>query len=152
MELEYKTDRLPLNFIILGYILSAIGIWRLIIVDWTGLLFLLLSVFLLFFKSGIIIDTEKKMLKKYFGIFGVKKGEWKNIEQLTSLQIVKSRETQSMSVLSISRIETNEIYILYLNMSDRNIELMTGKKDDILNKAKKIASSLGISLINSPEQ
>jgi len=107
MKLDYKTDRLPLNFITLGYMLLAIGIWRIIVFDWKGIFFLLLSIFLIFFKSGIIIDTDKKLLRTYNGIFFIKKGEWKNINQLTGLQILESKESQTMSVLSISRTETN---------------------------------------------
>jgi hypothetical protein len=142
MKLEFKTDRLPFNFIALGYMLSVIGIWRIIAADWIGVLFLLISFFLIFFKSGITIDTDKKLLRKYNGIFFIKKGEWENINQLTGLQIVKSKETQTMSVLSISRTETNDTFKLYLNMPDRNISIMKGSKNDMLNKANKIASSL----------
>ena len=151
-KLGYRTERLPFNFITLGYLLLAIGVWRIIVVDWKGILFLLLPVFLIFFKSGIIIDTDNKMLKKYTGIFLFKKGKWESIKLVTGLQIVKTRETQTMSVLSISRTETNDTYKLYLNLPERNIELMAGSKVDILNKAKKIASSLDTSLINNTEQ
>ena len=151
MKLDYKTDRLPLNFITLGYMLSAIGVWRLIVFDWKGILYLLLSIFLIFFKSGIIIDADKKLLRKYNGIFFIKKGAWENINQLTGLQIVKSKETQTMSVLSISRTETNDIYKLYLNMPDRNILLMKGSNNDMLKKGKRIAASLHTSLKSNTE-
>jgi len=151
MKLDYKTDRLPLNFITLGYMLLAIGIWRIIVFDWKGIFFLLLSIFLIFFKSGIIIDTDKKLLRTYNGIFFIKKGEWKNINQLTGLQILESKESQTMSVLSISRTETNDIYKLYLNMPDRNILLMKGSNNDMLKKGKRIASSLHTSLISNTE-
>lgn len=151
MKLDYKTDRLPLNFITLGYMLSAIGVWRIIVFDWKGIFFLLLSIFLIFFKSGIIIDTDKKLLRKYNGIFFIKKGEWENINQLTGLQIIESKESQTMSVLSISRTATINIYKLYLNMPDRNILLMKGSNNDMLNTGKRIASSLHTSLISNTE-
>lgn len=151
MILDYKTDRLPLNFITLGYMLLAIGIWRIIAMDWKGIFFLLLSIFLIFFKSGIVIDTDKKLLKKYNGLFFIKKGEWENINQLTGLQIMESKESQTMSVLSISRTATNDIYKLYLNMPDRNILLMKGSNNDMLNKGKRIATSLRTSLISNTE-
>lgn len=151
MKLDFKTDRLPLNFITLGYMLLAIGIWRIIAMDWRGILFLLLSIFLIFFKSGIVIDTDKKLLKKYNGLFFIKKGEWENINQLTGLQIMESKESQTMSVLSISRTATNDIYKLYLNMPDRNILLMKGNNNDMLNKGKRIATSLRTSLISNTQ-
>lgn len=152
MKLEYRTERLPLNFIALGYMLLAIGVWRIVVFDWRGILFIVVSVFLIFFKSGIIIDTDKKMLRKYNGIFSIKKGAWESIEQIISLQIVKTTETQTMSVLSLSRTETNDIYKLYLNMPDRNIELMKGNENDILKKAKRIATLIPTLLINQNDQ
>lgn len=152
MKLEYKTGKLPFNFITLGYMLLAISVWRIIVSDWKGILFLLLSGFFIFFRSGIIIDADTKKLKKYNGIFFLKKGKWEDIEQLTNLRIVKAREAQTMSVLSISRTEVYDNYKLYLRLPDRSIELMTGPKDDILDKASCIASSLHTSLVNSAEQ
>lgn len=150
MKLEYKTDRLPLNFLTLGYMLAAFGIWRIIIFDWEGIVFLLISLLLIFFKSGIIIDTGKRQLKRYNGIFFIKMGEWEDINQLISLQMVKRKETQTMSVLSMSRTETNDTCELYLCMPDRNILLMKSRNNDLLIKAEKIASSLNTTLIANP--
>jgi hypothetical protein len=151
MILDYKTDRLPFNFIALGYLFLAIGVWRIIVFDWEGAIFLLLSIFLIFFKSGITIDTDKKLLRKYNGIFSIKKGEWENINQLTGLQLVMSKETQTMSVLSISRTETNDIYKLFLNLPDRKILLMRGSNNDMLKKGKRIASLLPTSFKSNTE-
>jgi len=151
MKIVYKTDSLPFNFIALGYMLLAIGVWRIIVFDWKGVFFLLVSVFLIFFKSGIMIDTDKKLLRKYNGIFVFNKGEWENIDQLTGLQMIETRESQTMSVLSISRTETNDICKLYLNMPDRDILLMKGNKKDMLKKGNRIASLLHTSLIAEAE-
>lgn len=152
MILEYKTGKLPFNFIALGYMLFAISAWRIAVFDWKGIVFLLLSVFLLFFRSGIIVETNTKRLKRYYGIFFIKKGEWENIEQATELRIARVRQGQMMSVLSISRTESYDTYKLYLRLPNRSIELMAGQKDDILSKASSIASALHTSIVNSTEQ
>ena len=106
---------------------------------------------LIFFKSVITIDTEKKLLRKYTGIVFTKKGEWENINQPSCIQIVKSKESQTMAVLAISRTATNEIYKLYLNKPDKNILLMKGRNNDMFKKGKRIASSLHTSLISNTE-
>ncbi len=149
MILNYKTGTLPQNFIYLGIMLFVIGIWRMIVLDWNGILFFVLSLLFLFIKSGIIIDTDNRRLKRYIGFFAIKKGDWVSIKSTINLQIVKTRETQNMSVLSISRTETNDVYKLFLTLPDRNIELMSGEKDYILNKAEKISSSLQVSVKNN---
>lgn len=147
MKLDFTTDRLPLNFIALGYMLLAISIWRIIVSDFLGIPFLIVSCLLIFYKSGIIIDTDNKMLKRYNGIFMLKQGKWEDINQITALQIINTIETQTMSVLSISRKETTNIYKLIAMMPDKNIELLSGDKDDIIYKSNKIASALQTSLI-----
>ena len=149
MILNYKTGKLPPNFIYLGIMLFGISIWRMVVLDWKGILFFVISLLFLFIKSGIIIDTDNRRLKKYIGFFAIKKGEWESIKSIINLQIIKTRETQNMSVLSISRTETNDVYKLFLTLPNRNIELMSGEKDYILNKAEKISSSLQVSVKNN---
>lgn len=146
MILNYKTGKLPLNFIYLGIMLFAIGIWRMVVLDWKGIIFFAISLLFLFIRSGIMIDTYNRKLKKYIGFFVFKKGEWESIESIINLQIVQTKETQAMGVLSITRTETNDLYKLLMNLSNRTIELMSGEKDFIINRAEKIASSLQVSL------
>jgi hypothetical protein len=147
MKRNYKTGKLPPNFFYLGIMLLGIGIWRMIALDWNGILFFLISLLCLFIKSGIIIDTDKRKLKKYIGFFVIRKGEWENINSLTSLQIIRIKETQSMSVLSISRTEINEVYKLILALPDRKIELMSGERKFIIKAAKEISKELQTSVL-----
>lgn len=151
MMLNYKTGKLPLNFRALGVILLAVSIWRIMVFDWSGILFLIISLLLLFLKSGVIIDADNRRIKSYIGLFVVSKGEWEDVNSLDNLQIVKMRESRTMNVLSISRTETNETYKLYMKLPDRSIELMSGKKEDILNSAEEIASSLKTSVVNKAD-
>ncbi|WP_320054456.1 hypothetical protein [uncultured Acetobacteroides sp.] len=151
MRLEYKTGKLPYNFIALGYMLLAISAWRIAVSDWVGMLLLLLSVFLLFFRSGIIVETDPRRLKMYYGIFFIKRGAWENIDQLTDLRITKVRQSRRMSVLTISRTESYNTYKLFLRLPNRSIELIAGQKDDILRKASSMASALNTTLVNSAE-
>lgn len=150
MKIDYKTDSLPLTFIMLGYMFLAVGVWRIVVLDWIGALLLLISIFLIFFKSGVMIDTNSKKIKKYNGIFLFKRGEWEDISQITNLQIVKTKEKQRMSVLTISRTESAYSYKLYLKLNDRSIKLMSGSKPSIFAKAKRIALLLNTNLVVTP--
>lgn len=147
MITNYKTGKLPPNFTYLGIILLGIGIWRMIVSDWLGIIFFLISLLCLFIKSGVMIDKEKKKVKKYIGFFIVKKGEWENIKSLINLQIIKTKETQSMSVLSITRTETNDVYKLFMVLPDKSIEIMSVEKDYIFNRAEQISTLLKTSVI-----
>ncbi len=147
MILNYKTGKLPPNFIYLGVMLFGISIWRMIVFDWVGILFFIISLLLLFIKSGIIIDVDNRKLKKYIGLFSIKKGDWVDIKSLNNIKIFKTKATQSMSVLSISRTEINEVYKLLMILSDKNIEIMSGGKDHITKVAKEISSLLQTKII-----
>jgi|GEM_PF-764725 len=139
VSLNYKTGKLPFNFTALGVLLLAVSIWRMAVSDWVGILFLLVSLFLLFFRSGVLIDPKDKRVKKYVGIFGIRKGKWKKIDSLMNLEIIKTQEAQTMSVLSVSRTESYHIYKLYMNFPDHKTELLSGKKEDISRKAEDIS-------------
>jgi len=147
MILNYNTGKLPPNFIALGYISIGISTWRLIALDWKGIIFLIISILCLFIKSGIVIDTNTRRLKKYIGIFTIKKGKWQDISTLLNLKIIKTKASQSMNVLSINRIETTDLYKLIMVLSNKKIELMTGKKDYIINTANEISDSLQTTII-----
>ena len=149
MALNYKTGKLPPNFISLGILLLAISIWRFILLDWKGILFFVISVLCLSIKSGFLIDTNNKQLKEYIGIFILKWGKWKDIHTLINLQIIKIKAKQSMNVLSINRIETKTLYKLNVVLPDKKIELLTGEKDYIIEISKEIAHSLQIKVLNN---
>lgn len=142
MILNYKTGKLPPNFIALGYMLLGISVWRIVVLDWKGVLFFLFSLLLLFIKTGIIIDANNKSLKKYIGIFSLKLGKWEDVSTLINLKIIKTKASQSMNVLSITRIETIDLYKLIMILPAKKIELISGKKEDIIKISKEISDSM----------
>ncbi|MCZ4695994.1 hypothetical protein DWB61_14855 [Ancylomarina euxinus] len=148
MVLNYKTGRLPFNFIALGFMLFAVSIWRIVVLDWKGMLFFPIALLFLFLKSGLIIDTDSRRLKKYIGLFLIKKGEWENIELILYLEILRVIRSQRMNVLSIRRAETKDVYKLILVLPNKSIELMVGEKESIINTSKEISLSLQTTVLN----
>ncbi len=148
MKINYKTGKLPPNFLVFGAMLIAVGVWRMIVLDWIGILLFIVGLVLFFLKSGIIIDAESKRLKKYIGFFGIIRGEWESIDGLEHLKIVESKAIQTMSVLSISRASTNKVCKLFMILPDKKIELMSGEKDFILKRAEHISSALHTVILN----
>ena len=146
MILKYSTGKLPPNFIYFGYMLFGLGIWRMAVSDWKGIMFFIISVVFLFLRSGIIIDTDNRKLKKWIGFLGIGYGKWESISAAVNLQINKTRETQGMHVLSISRSETVDVYTLFITLPKRKIELMSGEKEIILKRAEEISSTLQVPL------
>ena len=115
-----------------------------IVSDWKGILFFIVAILCLFIRSGILIDADNKKLKRYTGFFAIKTGQWENINDLIRLHIVKIQETQSIHVLSITRNETKDVLKLMMVLPGKKIELMSGEKETILNRAEKTSLALQV--------
>lgn len=149
MILHYKTGSLPPHFISLGILLLGISIWRIVVLDWIGVLLFIISFLCLFTKSGIIIDVNKKTLKKYIGNFIFKMGNWENISSLTNIQVIRINETQSMNIQSINRVESTIAYKILFVFPSKKIEIMKGKYIEIIKAAEAISTELQTPLINN---
>ena len=147
MTVNYKTERLPLNFIYLGILLFVVGTWRVIVLDWFGIILLVIALLCLFIRSGIIIDSNNKRLKKYTGFFIFRTGKWEDISPFKKLRIVSFKETQNMSVQSITRVDTRIVYKLFLLSPTNSIELMAGAEAFITKAAVRISNQLKIELL-----
>ncbi len=146
--LNYRTDKLPPNFMFLGLFLLIVGVWRVLLSDWVGIILLVISFLFLFIRWGVLIDIDNKRLKKYIGFFGIKKGSWVDISSTKQLVITTIQETQNMSVASISRTDRKLVYQLFIILHDENILLMKGKNDFIAKAAEEISGKLQIKVIN----
>ena len=62
MTLEYKIGKLPPQMVALGLFLLAIGLWRMYLQEWIDLISFALSLFLIFVRFGVLIDSNKKCL------------------------------------------------------------------------------------------
>ena len=142
--LNYTTNKLPPNFIFLGLFLLIVGVWRALLLDWFGIILLVISFLCLFIRWGILLDTDNRRLKKYIGFFGIKKGNWEDISSAKQLKITKIQETQNMGVASIGGSYTNAVYQMVLVLPEEDILLMKGKNDFIIKGAEEISRELQI--------
>jgi hypothetical protein len=149
MILKYTTGKLPLNFFMLGVILLLLGVLAAIMSEFGGLVAIPLSIPLLFIRTGILIDTEKKQIKKYIGLFTLKSGKWENIAHVQHLRIIRVQQSASMAVLSISRNDTKVVYKLILVIPNENIELLSGEGRFISEAADDISRGLSVEVKDS---
>ncbi len=149
MIIKYTTGKPPPNFFMLGFLLvtlSAIGLFNR---ELLSLITLPIAIPFLFTRTGILIDCDKKQIKKYTGLFAIKHGKWESIAKAEFLQVVRAQQTTSMSVLSIARNESNVIYKLRAVMPNTNIELLSGEGVFIGEAADHISEQLQIEIKNS---
>ncbi len=148
MKMDITTGRLPMQFLIIGWVLIGVGIYQLILGDPIGIIFIPL-ILISFFKSGISIDFKRNRLKEYVGGRFLRIGKWKSIEGAQSLEIKKSSWSQEYNVSTISTVTTVSTSSLYLKLPDKKIMLLQAKKKRVLKKAEKIAALLHIPIENN---
>ena len=92
-----------------------------------GTLSFLIATFLLFTYSGIEIDTDKRMIKPYYMVFGfLRRGNWESLEKYKGLTLVPMQK-------------------IYKTFSRSNRESLSTKNDFrvyLINRAKKPAYPL----------
>jgi hypothetical protein len=62
-----------------------------------GTMSFIVACFILFTYSGIVIDTDKRMIKPYYMVFGLlKRGKWETLEKYRGLTLVPMKKVYSV--------------------------------------------------------
>lgn len=92
-----------ITFMAIAVILVISGMWIL------GILSFIIAAFLLFTFSGMEIDTEKRMIKPYYMLFGLfRNGKWQSLEKYVGLTLVPMRKVYSVFSRSNRRIDSEK--------------------------------------------
>jgi hypothetical protein len=87
----------------------------------------IIGAFLLFTYSGIEIDTEKRMIKPYYMVFGfLRRGTWESLEKYMGLTLVPMKT----------------VYKTFSRSNRRNLSAKSDFRVYLVNKAKKPAFPL----------
>ncbi|NOU59930.1 hypothetical protein [Marinifilum caeruleilacunae] len=140
---NYKTGKLPPNFMMLGILFLFIGIVIILDEGLAGIMFILLALPFLLTHSGLSIDLEKQQIRKFTSLLGIKFGSWIDVSGTSKLLIGKIRQNKGMAVLSISRNEISFTYKLYAIIDNRRCEIVSGNYDFVKDVAKQISDRTG---------
>ena len=147
MILDYKTSKLPYNFIFLGLLLGIYGVWLSWEANYLGVIFLLIAIPCLFIRMGSQIDVESQKYREYIGLFMFKYGKWINFRGLESLVIGYMMESEMMTHKSLAANYTVKNYKLYIRMPEQDLEILSGKKEFIEKTAAVIAKELNVEIL-----
>lgn len=142
--LKYSTGHLPLHFRILGALLILIGVWRLMLADWSGLIPIVAGAAILFLQSHLVFDLSQKKYRSQIELLGLHFGTWHPTQPFTGLTITTITQSQTMSVRAASRVETDTHHQLIANTANGNISLLDGDNPTIHAAAQHIAQALAI--------
>lgn len=101
-----------ITFMVIALILLTGSLWYL------GILSFIIASFLLFTFSGMEIDTESRMIKPYYMLFGLfRNGKWQSLDNYLGLTLVPMRKVYSVISRSnrISNSEMDDFRVYLVN-------------------------------------
>jgi hypothetical protein len=116
-----KTFSGPL--VIMGVTFFVVTVILMLTYHWIfGTLSFLIAAFLLFTYSGIEIDTDKRMIKPYYMVFGfLRRGNWESLEKYKGLTLVPMRKVYKTFSRSnrVSLSTKNDFRVYLVNKSKK---------------------------------
>ncbi|WP_027127281.1 hypothetical protein [Gelidibacter mesophilus] len=156
MKIDYKRERVfPLMFIIIGITLIICGL--ILIGTFSsrmelGFSILLIGIVIVFIRKGTIVDFNDRKIKYYLGIFFIKLGNWKSIEDYTFITLLSiNRTSYGYSRTGVQFSERKKINRLcLLNKTQRKQLLISDFKDknNAILEAQLLAEKLKLDFVN----
>src|SRR5690606_22845848 len=86
-----------------------------------GFVILIIGIIIVFTRKGTIIDFNEKKIKQYVGLFFIKIGRWKSIENYSFISILHlNQKSYGYSRTGVEFSERRKIYrVCFLNDSHR---------------------------------
>lgn len=115
-------------------------------------LFFLITIFIFLSKSsGVEIDFEKKLYRKYSEIFLIRKGQWKELNDKIRIVILQKKGIQTTTgTLGTGQLETIssffELYFMDVNHINRFFLHSSSNKNEIFEMANNISKQSGLKL------
>ena len=136
-----------------GFVLALFGLFVFLFNFFFGLLFIVIGLNLIS-TEGTEINLENKTYRTIKYIFGLKFGKWKPFPEFEYVSVFKTKESQTINVVSATTTITSDI--IYLNLFyDRNKHITcykTEDKADAFKVAEEFKKTLGIDILDATEQ
>ncbi|MCR8667695.1 hypothetical protein NO995_08375 [Aestuariibaculum sp. M13] len=155
MIIDYKREKVfPLMFLIIGITLLISGILLIVNFDKkaiAGLSFLVIGLIIVFTRKGTLIDFEKKKTKHYVGLFLIKIGNWKTLENYSYVTLLHlNLKSHGYSRTGVQFSEKNKVFrVCLLDKTHREkIKIKDFKNIESANlEAKKIAKKMNYDFV-----
>jgi len=140
-----------------GYFLTALGLFILVFLNFiAGFIFLILGLNIAFATSGIQIDPNKRLLRSYYGLFGLRFGKWESLDDYKYLSVLQTRESTSTYSRSNRDITVTDLWfdICLLNENHR-VKLIVKRLKSIeeaIKEIKVLSEAMGFRVVKyNPE-
>ena len=146
-----KNGKLPLNFLIAGYILAIAGIVLTFTYSWFLIVLFIVGIIIISLEDETYIDAKNEKIKKITKVLWYFKiGDWEKLTKPQYIALVPVKQTQQTWVLSISLTQTDTVCKLnFIYPNNKYKSLKTGKKPEMLELAKQLSAGFEIKIWDS---
>ncbi|WP_445456051.1 hypothetical protein [Flavobacterium sp. HNIBRBA15423] len=136
-----------------GFSFAILGVTMLLL---TGSLFALIFIIIglgLNVAEGSEINLSAKTFRTFNSLFGFKTGKWKTIPNFEYISVFKTKESQTVRVVSAETTHKYDIILvnLFYNRNKHFTFYKTDNKEDALEVANHFKLALGIDILDATE-
>ena len=136
-----------------GFVILILGLYFFIYNIIMGSIFIAIGLNLIY-TEGSEINLDNNTYRNLKSIFGIHFGKWKPCPQFEYVSVFKTKENQTINVISATTTITSDIIYLNLfyNKNKHFTFYKTEDKADAFKIAKKIQLKLGIDVLDATEK
>jgi len=156
--LDFKLEKyFPSAMSFVGYFLIFLGVLAIYFFSFIiGPIFLFIGLNIAFAVTGIQINTKARLLRTYYGLFGLRFGKWTSLDDYKYLSILHNRESTSTFSRSNREITTTDLWfdICLLNENHREKLIIKRLKstEEAVKEVKVLSEAMGFSVVKyNPE-
>lgn len=152
--IHVKKGKLPINFLIMGYIFVLSGIVGAFLHSFILIILFFIGFVIISLEDEIYIDTKNEKIKEFTKIlwyFHV--GDWKKLKKPQYIALVSVNQTQQIWVSSLGMNQTKivcKLNFIYKNNKYKNLK--SGNKTEMIKLAKEIAKGFKIKIRDLTEE
>ena len=112
---------------------------------------LLVGLYILSSRTGIIIDSEHRQFKDYTQLFGLKKGKWVEMMNYPDVAVLRTKYSTDTMTRGMTHIKDSDVYFeVYMLTPRHRKRVLVSKHEGIggaQEKAKELAASCGLNYV-----
>ena len=112
---------------------------------------LLVGIYILSTRTGIIIDPENRQFREYTQYFGIKTGKWVEMMNYPDLAVLRTKYTSDMMTRGMTHVKDSDVYFeVYMLTPRHRKRVLVSKHEDIVGaqeKAKELSATCGLNYV-----
>ena len=134
-----------------GGLFTLFGIIGVIELSVFALALLLVGLYILSSRTGMILDTENRRFMEYTELFMIKRGKWKELIGYPDLAVLRIQYGARTMTRGMQQIDNKEVYFeVFMLTANHRKRVLISKHPDIASaqeKAKELAGLLGLNYV-----